>query len=213
MSWSTRHITRALVRTLHDYLNELASASPTPGGGSAAMIVAETGVSLVAMVARICLENAAYAAQHPRLQRIAGRTEELRAALEAARHEDERAFSYVVEAMALPKGAQRTERMQQALLGAARAPLHGARLCLAVLHAAPDVAEIDNANLASDVGCAAEFAASALFACAYNVRINHRYMKDAAAIAVQRERIDRYEREARALLEGLRAHVARSMNA
>jgi len=38
-------------------------------------------------------------------------------------------------------------------------------------------------------------------------------MKDAAAIAVQRERIDRYEREARALLEGLRAHVARSMNA
>lgn len=201
------------VRTLHDYLNELASASPTPGGGSAAMIVAETGVSLVAMVARICLENAAYTAQHPRLHRIIGRAEELREALDAARGEDERAFSRVVEAMALPKGTERTERMQQALMGAARAPLHGARLCLAVLHAARDVAEVDNANLISDVGCAAEFAASALFACAYNVRINHRYMKDAASIAVQRERIDRYEREARALLEGLRARVARTLNA
>ena len=34
--------------------------------------------------------------------------------------------------------------------------------------------------LASDVGCAAELASAALAACAYNVRVNHRYMHDEA---------------------------------
>ena len=47
------------------------------------------------------------------------------------------------------------------------------------------VFDASTAALVSDAGCAAEFANAALLACAYNVRINHRYMKDAAAIARQ----------------------------
>jgi formiminotetrahydrofolate cyclodeaminase len=181
------------------------------------MIVAATGVSLVAMVARICLESDAYAAHHARLRRVVVRSEELRSQIDEARIADEAAYARVVETMALPKAELdqrqlRTARLQEALFAAAEAPLNGAQLSLAVLHLALDVLGVHNPNLVSDVGCAAEFGASAVFACGYNVRINHRYMKNAAAIATQSERIDRYEREARAMLAVLRARVRQTLN-
>ncbi|MGD0476464.1 MAG: cyclodeaminase/cyclohydrolase family protein, partial [Candidatus Velthaea sp.] len=46
---------------LQAYLNRLASAQPTPGGGSAATIVGALGAALVAMVARITLGNPKHA--------------------------------------------------------------------------------------------------------------------------------------------------------
>jgi formiminotetrahydrofolate cyclodeaminase len=64
--------------------------------------------------------------------------------------------------------------------------------------------DLNNANLVSDVGCAGEFAYAALAACAYNVRINHKFMKDESAVAEQRERLERFEREALALLSAIR---------
>ncbi|MBV8531736.1 MAG: cyclodeaminase/cyclohydrolase family protein, partial [Candidatus Eremiobacteraeota bacterium] len=65
--------------------------------------------------------------------------------------------------------------------------------------------------LASDAGCAAEFAAAAIAACAYNVRINHRYMHDGATVAAQEGRLERYERDATEILERARAAVTISL--
>ena len=70
------------------------------------------------------------------------------------------------------------------------------------------VQRIPNRNLASDVGCAAEFGVAALTACAYNVRVNHRYMRDESAIATQAEQLAGYESEATEILARVRAAVA-----
>ena len=51
---------------------------------------------------------------------------------------------------------------------------------------------------------AAEFGAAAVAACAYNVRINHAFMKDADAVTRQENELARYERESRALLSAMR---------
>lgn len=204
------------VETLSDYLHALASDAPTPGGGSAATMVAASGAALVAMVARISAGNPKYAASAELCRDLVRRADALRADLLSARVRDESAFDQVVAAQALPKStddekAARAARLEAALTAAAAEPLHGARLALDVLRLAAHALAIPNRNLVSDVGCAAEFASAALHASAYNVRINHRFMKDEASISGQAHALERYEREASALLEGVRRDVNRSV--
>ena len=180
------------------------------------MIVAAMGASLVAMVSRITLENEAYASHHARLQQIVERSEALRMQCETAREEDEAAYRRVVEAMALPKATpeektSRTRTLQEALHEAALAPLNGAELALNVMRLASDALAAQNRNLVSDVGCAAEFAGSAVTACAYNVRINHRFMKDAETVARQVSVLERYERDSAALLKTIRDEVNKEL--
>jgi len=76
-----------------------------------------------------------------------------------------------------------------------------------VLRLADDALDLNNPNLVSDIGCAAEFAFAGLTACAYNVRINQKFMRDSAAIEAQRDALARYERDAHALLATIRRAV------
>lgn len=171
-------------------------------------MVAASGAALVAMVARICANNQKYAPQHQLARGLVERADALRRDLMTARERDEAAFAEVVVASALPKDdPNRRERLETALSRAASEPLHAAKLALGVLRASARLLEIPNKNLTSDVGCAAEFAAAAVFACAYNVRINHRFMKDGAAIHSQDVELARYERETHALLHAIRERV------
>ena len=179
-------------------MEALASAAPTPGGGSAATIVGALGAALVSMVARITSENPAYAAHVAEARSIVADADALRAALTRARATDEEAYGAVVAAMALPKAtpeekaarterlqAARTERLQAALARAAAAPLQVAELALGVVRLAQRADALGNRHLASDVACAAIFGRAALAARAQNVRINHAFLKDPGLIAAQ----------------------------
>jgi formiminotetrahydrofolate cyclodeaminase len=186
---------------IDDYLDRLASDEPVPGGGSAAAIVASLGAALVAMVGRITAGSSKFAAFASNAEELVRRADALRKGLQEARERDERAFTAVVEAQALPKvdDSQRTARtaaLQHALAEAADAPLHCAALAGDVIELAFAIAAAGNTGLASDVGCAAEFGAAAVAACAYNVRVNHLYMRDEAAIARQSSALAIIERDA-----------------
>ena len=190
------------VESLSDYLEQLASREAVPGGGSAAALVGALGAALAAMVARIGAPD----------ETLAREADQLRAHLIEARFRDETAFRAVVAAQALPKGndderAVRRVALEIALGAAAEAPLHAASLALAVLELSERVFDASTAALVSDAGCAAEFANSALLACAYNVRINHRYMKDAAAIARQSAALTAMEGRATKVLARLRERL------
>jgi formiminotetrahydrofolate cyclodeaminase len=192
------------VETLQWYLEALASKEPVPGGGSACALVGAIAAALVAMVGRIITEPSVV---------IVARAEKLRDALQASRHADESAFAAVVAAQAMPKtnDAERLARrnaIESALLGAAEEPLRAAALALEVLRLAAELLERDSRALASDIGCAAEFAYAALAGCAYNVRVNHRYMRDAARIGAQATTLETYENDAAPLLQRVRSNVA-----
>jgi formiminotetrahydrofolate cyclodeaminase len=156
------------------------------------------------MVARICQDR-------PGSAELAGhlihRADALRADLLAARDRDEAAYDRVVEAQAMPKGDLRAHALATALNHAAEAPLHAAHLSLEVLRLAARGLELGNRNLESDLGCAAEFGAAAIAACAYNVRINHRFIRDPEAVASQAKRLARLERESAALLQQVRRAI------
>ncbi|HEY6326993.1 MAG TPA: cyclodeaminase/cyclohydrolase family protein, partial [Candidatus Cybelea sp.] len=98
-----------------------------------------------------------------------------------------------------------------ALQGAAEEPLRAGGLALRVLELALRLSEAHTKALASDVGCAAEFAHAALAGCAYNVRVNHKYMRDAEVIARQAEMLACYESEAANMLELVRTTVGAAL--
>ncbi len=197
---------------LQAYLNRLASAEPTPGGGSAATLVGAFGAALVGMVARLTLGNAKFAALHTDALLLVSEADTLRARFLAARQADEKEFSAVVRAQALPRTtdaetAARHERIQKALVGAAEAPLHAAALAGDLLALCERVAAFRNVGLMSDVVCAITFGCAALDASEANVRVNHRYLKDTKLVANQMERLaaiqsaaGRHERAARAIV-------------
>lgn len=191
---------------LNAYLTKLASDSPVPGGGSAAMVVGALACSLSAMVARICAESKRFTDIRPAALEITARADALREEMEHLRAQDEAAFEAVVAA----RGDK--EAMQQALRGAAEAPLEGARAALQALELARDAFDLRNPHLVSDAGCAAEFAQAALLACAYNVRINHKFLKDAALVEMQRAHLEDLEREGTALLSALRRALHESLS-
>ena len=175
------------------YLDRLASADPTPGGGSAATLVGATGAALCGMVARITAAGQRHAAVRPEAEAIAAEADALRDRFQAARPLDEAAYERVVAAAALPKTPDtrdaRTAALQSALAGAAEAPLAVAGLAAEGIALAGRTAALGNTHLVSDVECALHFFRATLAAAAANVRINHRFIKDAEIVRAQDERL------------------------
>jgi formiminotetrahydrofolate cyclodeaminase len=193
------------VESLNAYLERLASREPIPGGGSAAALVGAVGAALVAMVGRI-------AKSAP--DDLVARADELRPKLLDARARDEEAYAAVVATQALPKSTQderaaRARLLEEAVTSAACAPLQTAALALDVLHLVDELLKISMGALESDVACAAEFAYAALTACGYNVRVNHRYMRDEMTIRRQALELVQYESEGAQILRRARHAVAK----
>jgi formiminotetrahydrofolate cyclodeaminase len=192
------------VESLDTYLERLASKDAVPGGGSAAALTGAFAAALVAMVGRI--------GSAP-IGDLVSEADRLRADLMEARSRDEDAYAAVVAAQALPKGSEaestaRRHAVGRALERAAQVPLEAAGLSVKVLRLADRLARIPKSALASDVGCAAELAHAALAACAYNVRINHRYMREAPIVREQAAKLVRYEGEASQILARVRAALS-----
>ncbi|HEV2644457.1 MAG TPA: cyclodeaminase/cyclohydrolase family protein [Candidatus Elarobacter sp.] len=176
------------------YLDRLASADPTPGGGSAATLVGALGAALCAMVARITAGNDRYVSVRAEASAIVAAADMLRERFAAARPLDEAAYERVVAASALPKDGDerkraRTAALQAALVGAAEAPLAAAGLSAEGVALAERANALGNTHLVSDVECALHFFRAALAASAANVRINHHFIKDPAIVRAQEERL------------------------
>jgi formiminotetrahydrofolate cyclodeaminase len=187
---------------IEGYLDALASADPTPGGGSAATLVGALAAALCAMVARITLTSPKLASHHEEARAIADDADELRRRFLELGPQDEAAFKAVITAQALPRAtdaqtAERRDVLQRALIGAAETPLEGARLATDAFALTARTAELHNANLMSDVDCAMHFARAAFDASTANVEVNHRFITDAATVAQQRDRLTTLARAAR----------------
>ncbi|MFZ0033334.1 MAG: cyclodeaminase/cyclohydrolase family protein, partial [Candidatus Cybelea sp.] len=160
--------------------------------------------ALVAMVGRIGAAP---------IEGLVAEADALRKELGEARSRDEAAYAAVITAQALPKGtdAERSARrraLDDTLARAAQVPLEAAGLSLKVLRLADRLARIPKSALASDVGCAAELGHAALAACGYNVRVNHRYMREAPIVREQTARLVQYEGEASQILARVRAALS-----
>jgi formiminotetrahydrofolate cyclodeaminase len=181
-------------KTLKQFLDELASAAPVPGGGSVAALSGALAASLIAMVCRLTLGKKGYESVQAEMQTILERAESLDHALREQMQADIDAYAHVMQAYSLPKSTEadqavRTETIQSALKHASEVPLRVAELCSDVLDLAQPVAEKGNKNAASDGGVGALMAEAGLRGAALNVSINLSGIKDAAFVSRYRTRV------------------------
>jgi len=195
------------------YLDKLASAEPTPGGGSAATVVGALGAALCGMVARITARSPRHHAAAALAERLAEEADALRERFVAARLIDEEAYGAVVAASGLPKRtdaeqAARTAALQAALIGAADAPLAAAGLSAEGILLTERAYGLGNTHLVSDVECALRFFQAALAACIANVRINHRFIKETAVLEAQNGRLVAIVSAAHAVADRLHSQLS-----
>lgn len=181
-------------QTISEWLDELASPSPTPGGGAAAALLAGTGAALVGMVANLTIGNPRYAEHEAVMTAARDRAADLRVEAAGLAEADEAAFGAVIDAYRLPKGtpeekAQRTAAIQRALAGAAGVPLRLAAVAAEIVRLAESILDGANANVLSDVAVAADAARAALTSAAVNVEVNTAALADRAAAAALGEEL------------------------
>jgi glutamate formiminotransferase/formiminotetrahydrofolate cyclodeaminase len=159
------------------FLDALAAATPTPGGGSAAAQAGAMAAALVAMVARLTIGKKKYAEVEAQMNEILNQAERLRRELTEAVEEDSAAFEDVLAAFKLPhesleQEAYRATTIQQTSLHAAEVPLTVAQKAVTIMALAERCAALGNLNAISDAASAAALAQAVLYSAGYNVRIN-----------------------------------------
>jgi formiminotetrahydrofolate cyclodeaminase len=184
-----------LEKQLREYLDDLASAKPTPGGGSAAALSGAMGAALVCMVARLTLGKAEYTAVETEIEEIVQKAEVLRARFQALMSEDIEAYGRLSACFKLPKAtseekAARTRAIQASLVDAALVPLEMAERAVELVQYCQRIAEIGNKNVLSDVATASTLASSAASGASWMVRVNVEELKDQVRADELNERLN-----------------------
>lgn len=169
--------------TINNFLDDLASKAPTPGGGGAAALMGAQAAALVSMVCNLTIGKANYASVADEMQSVLQQAETLRTQLTAMMQDDITVFNGVMAAYGMPKEtetekAQRSAQIQTALKAATEVPLSCAKASAEVLKLSQRVAEHGNTNVISDAGVAAMAAYAALKSAALNVYVNAGAIKD-----------------------------------
>jgi methenyltetrahydrofolate cyclohydrolase len=204
-------------RPVETFLDELASAAPTPGGGSAAAVIGAMGAALVSMVCNVTMGKKGLEAAAADMQAVRDESERLRTRLTAMVAEDIAAFDGLMAAYRLPKSnddekSRRAEAIQANLRAATETPLACARVCAEVVMLARRAAEKGFAGVVGDAGVGVLAANSALRSAALNVYINTPSLKDrayaAAAMAEIERLVERCAQESEAVFELVRSRLS-----
>jgi methenyltetrahydrofolate cyclohydrolase len=181
--------------TLHRYLDDLASAQSTPGGGSSAALSGAMGAALASMVCRITLGKEAYAHVRQEIEELLGKTEYLRSRFQQLMQEDIEAYGHLAKSYKLPRETSeereyRTDMIQKQLVGAALVPLEVIECAADLIKSCQRIAEIGSIAVLSDVATGAILASCSGNGAAYMVRINLRSMKNDKLVAELEDRLN-----------------------
>jgi formiminotetrahydrofolate cyclodeaminase len=169
--------------SIEDFLGNLASGSPTPGGGSAAAIMGAMGAALVSMVCNVTIGKKGYEAAEAEMQAVLAESERLRLRLTAMVAEDVAAFDSLLAGYKLPKAnddekSRRAVAIQAGLQRATEVPLDCARVCAEVIALSRRASEQGYLGVISDGGVGVLAAYTGLRSAALNVYINAPSLKD-----------------------------------
>ena len=160
---------------IEEFLKDVASPAPTPGGGAVSATTAATAAALVEMVVNLTKTG--------NLKRLGSEVSKKRQELLKLADEDARAFDAVMAAFRLSKEDQtRKERIQVAFKGASETPLKIARIAKEINLAARKAQKLGNKNALSDAKTANYLSQAAKKSAIENVKINLLYIKDGAFI-------------------------------
>ena len=191
-----------------DYIREMGSDSPAPGGGSASALCGAQAAALLAMVGRLTIGKKKYADVQELAEETVNRADRLKEALTEIIDRDTESFQAVNAVFAMPKEteeekAARKQAMQEALKLCTVTPLEMMRLGKEGLLLAEKAAGKLNLTAASDLGCAVLGFRSCIDGAWLNVLINIAGITDEAYAAGCREEGGAIVRESAALADRL----------
>lgn len=166
-----------------EFVLQLASKAPVPGGGGASALVAAVGAALGNMVGSLTVGKKKYAAVQADIAALKARTDKLQADMLALVDRDAEVFEPLSRAYGLPKDtpeeqAEKTRVMEAALKDACAVPLLLMEKCGEAIELHREFAAKGTALAISDVGVGVAFCQAALQGASLNVFINTKAMHD-----------------------------------
>jgi len=159
--------------SVRDFLEELSSDSPAPGGGSVSALAAAMAAGLASMVAVLSHTKKGFESKHDALDAIAVRAQALKDALLAAVDADTAAFDRLLEAMRMSReDPNREKAIDDATIAATEVPLGVLEACPEVIELCREVGRIGLQASLSDAGVGVQMARAAAAGAYQNVCIN-----------------------------------------
>lgn len=163
--------------TIEEFIEQLASANPAPGGGSASALAGALAAGMVEMACNLTVGREKFSDVEEELQVVLGRARELRQSMLEAVDQDTEAYNAVSQAYKLPKTtdeekAIRAAAIQSALQYATEVPLKVAQAAMETYQLGQIAIKKSNPNVASDARVALLLASAARDGAIANVEIN-----------------------------------------
>jgi glutamate formiminotransferase/formiminotetrahydrofolate cyclodeaminase len=202
---------------LDGFIDQVASSSPAPGGGSVAAVCGALAAGLSSMVCRRTIGRKKFQDVSEELKGVLDKVEEVRRQMEEFVVKDAESFDKVMEAMKLPKYTdeekeKRGQAIEVATKGAISVPLQVMEKGLEVLKLSRIVIEKGNPNMVSDAGVSALAAKTAIDGAYYNVRINLNSIEDQNFVSPTREKADSLRKEALLLSQDIEREVEEKLS-
>src|SRR5438477_2037973 len=181
--------------TVQDFVEELASPSPTPGGGSASALAGAMAAAMVEMACNLTVGREKFRDVEEEMQTVLARATELCQIMLDAVDEDTKSYNAVSEAYKMPRStdaekAERAAAIQSALQYASEVPLKVAKAAAESSELAGIAMQKSNPNVASDARVARLLADAARDGAIANVEINLGSITDEAFVGRMREELE-----------------------
>lgn len=184
---------------IREFLEELSSGKPVPGGGGASALGGSLGTALGLMVGNLTIGKKKYADVEEEVKAIMSRMEVLQQNLVQLVEEDAKVFAPLAAAYKLPTGTEeeRTYKekvMEENLISASLVPLQMMETGAEALEHLSVLEKKGSVMAVSDVGVAVQFIRTAISGAVMNVYINTKSMRN-------RDRAEEINHRSRQLLK------------
>lgn len=206
-----------LSQRLGQFLDQLASSAPTPGGGSVAALTGAMAAGLIVMVCDLTIGKKQYVEFEEEVRAIRERAEALRQEIQDLAQQDIDVFERLSAAYRLPRtteadAAARRAGIQAITKQAAEVPLRTARAATALLQLCTPLARHGNRLVVSDVGVAVLLIQAAVPAALLNVEVNLNILDDQLYVRQMRAQIEDLTIGLNEEVRGVMAIVGERMN-
>jgi len=200
-----------------DFVDQLASKNPVPGGGGAAALVGAIGTALSSMVGNLTTGKKKYAEFEEDIQRILKRAQELQQDLMKMIDEDAENFLPLSKAYGMPKDTEeerrlKEETLEKALKQACQVPVRIVKACYEAIQLHAELVDKGSRLAISDVGVGVQCLRAAIISGWLNIVININMIKDQEYVNQVREETESLVKEGALLADKVYEKVENILN-
>ncbi|WP_296122149.1 cyclodeaminase/cyclohydrolase family protein [uncultured Porphyromonas sp.] len=202
--------------TVAGFIDELASDSPAPGGGSVSALNGAIAAALTSMVGNLTIGKKKYADVEEEMREIVSRVSEIQKELLEAVDKDSDAFNVVFAAFKWPKETEeekeaRSAEIQRGTKIAADVPMRVAEKAAELMPLIEKVIMKGNQNSITDACCAMMACRYAVIGALLNVRINLGSIKDETFVKEHADRAAELEKKVNETEQKILSHVYQNL--